>query len=309
MPEPVLRVRAYAKVNLSLEVIGRRDDGFHELVSIVQTISLHDLVECVPAPTLHVATIPPLVAPDENLASRAAELLAHETARAPAAVLRIHKRIPLAAGLGGGSSDAAASLRLLDRLWSTRCDRDTLVRLGATLGSDVPFFLFGGAALMRGRGERIDPLPSARPFWLALAMPPPPPSLGDKTRALYRALTPRDWGDGRQTLELADALRSGESPLGRPLPNSFDRAAASIYPGFAELRRRLADATGVPVQISGSGPSLFVLFASGVEAAAAADRMAHLGVPTRVARSVATSRITTRYPHSSNGASILPLAR
>jgi 4-diphosphocytidyl-2-C-methyl-D-erythritol kinase len=309
MSEPVLRVRAYAKVNLSLEVVGRRDDGFHELVSVVQTISLHDLVECAAAPTLQVATVPPLVAPDENLARRAAELLARETGRTPAAMLRIHKRIPVAAGLGGGSSDAAASLRLLDRLWATRRGQDTLVRLGAKLGSDVPLFLVGGTALMRGRGERIEPLRSVPPSWLALATPPPPASLADKTRALYRALSSEDWGDGRQTLELADALRSGESAVGRRWPNSFDRAAASIYPGFAELRKRLADAARAPVQLSGAGPSLFALFASRAEAAAAAARMARLGVRTHVARSAARARITTRYSDANNGASILPLAR
>ena len=284
----VLRARAYAKVNLALEVLGRRDDGFHEIVSITQTISLHDDVECCPSDTLRVETEPPVVDPEENLVRNAAEILARKIGRLPHAQLRIAKRIPLAAGLGGGSSDAAAALRLLNRLWKGRLSRPELLRLAADLGSDVPLFVGGGAALTRGRGELVDPLPPLPRFWLALAIPAlscPP----NKTRALYAALRPQDWTDGKWTAALADRLRLGSSPVGERPPNAFDRAADAVYPGFAELRDRLAVAAGTPVQLTGAGPALFALFRTRGEAAAAARRIERLGITCHVAHNVVES--------------------
>jgi 4-diphosphocytidyl-2-C-methyl-D-erythritol kinase len=284
-----LRARAYAKVNLALEVLGRREDGYHEIVSVVQMISLHDVVECSPASAIDVRTEPPVVEPSENLVTRAAELLAREVGRPVGAEILVRKRIPLAAGLGGGSSDAATALLLLDRLWDIRLGRAELVRLAARLGSDVPFFLTGGAALVRGRGELVRPLPSPARFWLALACPLCP--LPNKTRALYEALGPGDLGDGARTLVFAHHLRAGGSPAGEQLPNAFDRPADAVYPDFADLRCRLARAAGAPLRLTGAGPSLFALFATRPEAVAAGRRMARLGVPCHVACSVRGSRI------------------
>jgi len=279
-----MRARAYAKVNLSLEVLGRREDGYHEIVSIVQTISLHDLVECRPAQGIDVQTSPPLVDPAENLVTRAAELLAAVADRSVGADVLIRKRIPLAAGLGGGSSDAATALRLLDRLWATDLPPDALARLAGRLGSDVPLFLIGGTVLIRGRGERVESLVAPAPFWLALACPPAPQA--DKTRALYSALEPADWTDGRRTLQLADRLAAGASPVDVPLPNAFDPAADDAYPGFRDLRRRLAVAVGRPLHLTGAGPSLFALFETRSAATAAVRQMAQLGVPCHLARRV-----------------------
>src|SRR4051812_23843680 len=115
-----LRLPAYAKVNLGLEIVGRRADGFHEIVSVTQTISLADTIEVTASEALSIEMTPPLVDDDDNLVRRAAEALAAYTYRSPGGRLHLTKRIPLAAGLGGGSSDAASTLRLLDRLWETR---------------------------------------------------------------------------------------------------------------------------------------------------------------------------------------------
>lgn len=278
-----LRVQAYAKVNLTLEVLGRRDDGYHEIVSVVQTISLHDVIECSPAATLRVRTEPPVVDPAENLVTRAAELLAAETGRPSGAEILVRKRIPLAAGLGGGSSDAAAALLLLDRLWGTGLGCDDLFRLAARVGSDVALFLAGDTVLVRGRGDLVRSLPSPPRVWLALACPPCP--LADKTRALYAALRREDWSDGRQALDLANRLGPNRPLVGERLVNAFERVADAVYPGFADLRRRLAEAAGAPLYLTGAGPSLFALFLTRARAAAAARRMAGLGVPCHVASS------------------------
>ena len=141
---PVLRVPAYAKVNLSLEITGRRTDGFHEIVSVTQLISLADRVEVAPADAFSVEMVPPLVDEGENLAGRAALALAEATGQSRTAHCGSRSGFPLAAGLGGGSSDAAATLRLLDRLWGTNLGSRGLAPIAATLGSDVPLFLGGG---------------------------------------------------------------------------------------------------------------------------------------------------------------------
>jgi len=280
-----LRASAYAKVNLGLEVLGRRPDGFHEIVSATQTISLHDTVDASMADALTVEMDPPLVPDEDNLVRRAASLLAAAATCAPAARILVRKRIPLAAGLGGGSSDAAATLRLLDRLWQSQAGWALLGELAAELGSDVSLFLaVGGTCLIRGRGEIVEPLPPPATVWLALACPNY--DIPDKTRALYRALDPSDWTDGATTRDLADRLRAGNGLIGTRLVNAFDRAAAAVYPGFAELRAALAVAAGVPVRLTGAGPSLIALFATRPEAEAAAERMRRVNVPVFVCRTV-----------------------
>ena len=285
------RLRAYAKVNLSLEVLGRRVDGYHEVVSVAQTISLHDVVECRAASGIVVRADPPVVAAEANLVTRAAELLAERAERPIGAELVVRKRIPLAAGLGGGSSDAAATLRLLNGRWDLRLDDAELRRLAGALGSDVPLFLVGGTVAVAGRGEQVRRLASPTRFWLALACPRW--AVVDKTRALYAALRPEDWTDGRRTNAFAGRLRSDRSIVGETLPNAFDRAADESYPGFAELRRRLSAAAGVPMRLTGAGPTLYALFATRHEAASAADRMAEVGLPCSVASSVGASRIVS----------------
>lgn len=277
----VLRAPAHAKINLALEVLGRRDDGYHDIVSVVQTISLHDVVVCSPAPALSVRTDPPVLSHAENLVTRAADLLAEELGRSAAADVLVRKRIPLAAGLGGGSSNAATALRLLARLWRADLAEDDLLRLANRLGSDVALFLVGGTVLIRGRGDRVVPIPDAPSSWLALACPACP--LPDKTRTLYGGLRRDDWTDGRRTLALADRLRRGQPAIDGPLPNAFDRAAEGAYPNFADLRRRLGEAAEAPVYLTGAGPSLFARFRTEGEAGAAAARMAKLGVACHVA--------------------------
>jgi 4-diphosphocytidyl-2-C-methyl-D-erythritol kinase len=282
--EAALSLAAYAKVNLSLEILGRRPDGFHEIVSVTQLISLADRVDVRPAATLAVDMVPPLVDPAENLATRAAEALAIATGHTPTARVTVRKQVPLAAGLGGGSSDAAATLRLLDHFWGTRLGASQLARIAAALGSDVPLFLGGATSLVRGRGEIVEALRPAPPFWLLLVCPGGAPA--EKTRALYGSLTPEEYGDGTSAGALAAWLASGRSVVDATLVNSFDVAATRVYPGFAALRSRLGQAIGRPVQLTGAGPTLFATFQHGAEARQAARRVAGFGLPTIVARSI-----------------------
>src|SRR5688572_20318120 len=163
---------APAKVNLTLEVLGRRSDGYHELASVFATVDLSDRVRVAPSRELDVRIAPAVGAPaGEDLASRAVRALADASARPALAHVRVRKRIPVAAGLGGGSSDAGAVLRGLARVW--RLDGVDLTPVAAQVGSDVPFFVSNAAyALVRGRGELIETLPAQAPIWIALVQLP-----------------------------------------------------------------------------------------------------------------------------------------
>jgi 4-diphosphocytidyl-2-C-methyl-D-erythritol kinase len=295
-----LRAPAYAKINLSLEILGKRPDGFHELVSVVQTVSLADHLTVWPAPHLKIAVEPPVVEEHDNLVRRAAEALALATGQAARAEIHLRKDIPVAAGLGGGSSDAATTLRLLDRLWGTRLSDARMADIAATLGSDVALFLGGGTMLMRGRGEVVEPLPPVQPFWVVLVCPGGGPP--DKTRALYRALSPDDWTDGRTTLRLAGRMRGGAAIDRLGFVNAFDGAADRVYADFPGTRRRLADLTGTAWHLTGAGPSLFTCCTSPQQARSTARILERAGIAAHVARSIAR-RPNLRASHAPSGRS------
>ncbi len=287
-PAAGIRAIARAKVNLSLEVRGRRPDGYHDLTTILQTIELHDTLTASPAPdgvldlTIDGLRVPG--PPGDNLVRRAAEALHRATGRQHGARLRLEKRIPVAAGLGGGSADAAAALLALDTLWDTRLGADALAELAAGLGSDVPFCLLGGAALAEGRGERLTPLPTLTDAWVVLI--PLAADLPGKTRRLYAALTPDDWSDGGRTWALADALLAGDRihHLG---PNAFQTAALATLPGVGDALTAIeAAAPPGAAGLSGSGPSVFALLHSARDArrvAAALEVVGYNAVVTRPA--------------------------
>ncbi|OGO52155.1 MAG: 4-(cytidine 5'-diphospho)-2-C-methyl-D-erythritol kinase, partial [Chloroflexi bacterium RBG_16_68_14] len=203
-----LRVRAPAKVNWTLEVLGRRPDGYHEVRTALQTIALSDWVTLTPADGLSLALsgeAGPLASEplEANLAYRAAERLRGELGgHARGVRIAIEKHVPVAAGLGGGSSDAAAVLRGLRRLWQLDIPDDELATLAAELGADVPFFLRGGAALASGRGEVLETLPDAPLRWVFIMFPLHTPA-PDKTARMYAALRPEHYTDGSRTEGLA----------------------------------------------------------------------------------------------------------
>ena len=188
-PEPPISVAAPAKINLSLEILRRRDDGYHDVATVLQTVDLADELAFTPASEIVVEGDTEGIPQEENLVYRAACLFQDHLGETRGARIGLHKRIPLAAGLGGGSTDAAATLVGLCRLWERDLRRGELAALAAELGSDVPFFLYGGTALAEGRGERVTPLPPLRHADLVLVAPPI--DLPAKTATLYRSLDPR----------------------------------------------------------------------------------------------------------------------
>ncbi len=252
-----MRLWAPAKINWTLEVLGQREDGYHEIRTVLQTIDLADIIELAPARELRLEVRGYTGPPQEDLALKAAQVLRQESGWPGGAVIRVAKRIPVAAGLGGGSSDAAAVLRGLNRLWGLGWPAQRLTALAAKVSSDAPFFLLGGTALAEGRGERITPLPDALPRWLVLMVPPW--SVPQKTSNMYARLATADFSDGRYSQRFIDALASGREPAEELVYNCFQRAAYEVWPGLAHYRDALLAGGARGVHLAGSGPALFAL--------------------------------------------------
>ena len=277
----MLSVKAYAKVNLTLEALYKRDDGFHEIASVVQTIDLSDELSFTPSGRLTLRCNWPSLETPDNLAFRAAALLKEHTGYAGGAEIRLDKSIPMAAGLGGGSSDAAATLKALNQLWELSLSHDDLLPLAAALGSDVPFFLTGGTAMMEGRGEVVRPLPPMPTTHLVLLAPPD--DVPAKTATLYRSLKPSHYTDGTSSARLAACIERGEQPDASLLFNVFEAVAAQVFPSLEAHRRALREAGAGSAHLSGSGPTLYALCASAEKAALIAERLRAAGYEPYVA--------------------------
>jgi 4-diphosphocytidyl-2-C-methyl-D-erythritol kinase len=247
---------AWAKVNLYLRVLGRRPDGYHELITVLQTVSLADEVILSEAPggIELVTDDAALPSGPANLAWRAAAALAPY---APDRGVRIElfKRIPQQAGLGGGSSDAAAVLRGLNRLWGLGLSRTRLAEIAAQLGSDVPFFLWGGTALATGRGEQVQPLDLAADLSLLIVKPP----FGLATAEVYGRY--QSGGAAAPPVDNLLHALAGADPrqVGRWLYNDLERPALALRPDLAAARQLLLDLGTYGCLLSGSGSSLFAL--------------------------------------------------
>jgi len=253
-----LSIRAYAKANLTLEVLGQRDDGYHEIASVLQTISLADTLSFDRSETLEFHCDVPSLRSADNLVLRAAKLLGGATGCGKGASIHLTKEIPVAAGLGSGATDAAATLVGLDRLWETNLPLQRLAELAADLGSDVAFFLYGGTALAKGRGEQVTPLPPVAEQWMVLLRPPIEP-IPDKTAQLYSRLNKAHFTSGMVTERLVGYLREGtrmDAPL---LYNVFEHVAFDFFPALPDYRSRFLATGAVSVHLAGAGPTLFTL--------------------------------------------------
>jgi 4-diphosphocytidyl-2-C-methyl-D-erythritol kinase len=271
-----LVIDAPAKINLTLEVIGRRPDGYHELASIFATVAVADRVRVAPSRRLDVRTSPPVGADD--LAARAVLALAEATGRPAHAHVRVRKRIPVGAGLGGGSADAAAVLRGLASLW--RLDRVDLTSIGAGVGSDVPFFLSGAAyAFVRGRGERIEALPApTQQVWVALV----PIARKLLTRDVFAALD-RVAADGKRSFALAELFRNGAATpaaIRAHVHNDLVAPAQGIEPAIREAKE-CARSAGIDLALSGSGSTLFAVANDRAHALWIARRLRRAGLRAR----------------------------
>lgn len=244
---------ASGKVNLALEILGRRADGFHEIATVMQTVDLSDRIVLEDAESLEVRTSAPGVPSDAtNLALRAAVALGAASGLGRGARMTLSKRIPVAAGLGGGSADAAAALIGLNRLWRLRWPVARLEEIAATLGMDVPFFLRGGCALATGRGEKLDPVPG-----VGLALVLVNPRFGSSTAAAYGGVTPEMYTDGARARAVVAALRGRRTGrVAVSLYNGLEDVVAPRHPEIGRMKAALLAAGALGAAMSGSGPTV-----------------------------------------------------
>lgn len=275
-----ITVRAPAKINLGLAVLRRRADGYHDLASVMQQVSLSDTL--VLRPGLEYAweffCTDSALAGKDNLVCQAAALLTREAKRKlPGVKITLYKQIPVEAGLGGGSSDAAAALSGLNRFWRLNFPEEKLRELGAQLGSDIPFCLQGGTALATGRGEVLEPLPALPFCWVVLAVPP---GLRLSTAAVYRSLDLSRVSAPSVSI-LVEAIKGGEREnialwFKRMTVNTLEEAVLPNHIAIARLKERFLE-LGLNPAMSGSGPSVFALTDRFTAAAAAARSLQEEG--------------------------------
>jgi len=255
----MVTVLAPAKINLTLEVLGKRPDGFHEIRSVLQTVNLCDALHFRAGEGVTFECDMPGWSAEESLVSRAVALLHEETGCSLGAEIMIEKRIPLLSGLGGDSSDAAAVLRGLNELWGLNLSREKLVDMASRLGSDIVFFLHGGTALAGGRGEIITPLSFLADIWVVLVVPDVPRWTG-KTGQLYASINAGQFTDGKITEKLTASVKGkGEFDLSL-IFNIFENVAFDYFKGLAVYKEHILKLGAPHVHLAGSGPALFTVF-------------------------------------------------
>ena len=253
-----LTLKSYAKINLCLCVLEKREDGYHEILSVMQAIDLYDQL------TLHkteeeivIQCDHPHVPKDENnLAYRAADLLFKETNLKGGVRIDIRKRIPVSAGLGGGSSNAAFTLKGLNQLFDLRLSVQNLDSIASRIGSDVPFFLYSGQAVAKGRGEKIEPIRLYRDYWLILACP----NLEISTRKVYREVKIDLTGSrGFVNLQSCDNKDDFFETL-RQFDNDLEKVVISEHTIINQIKRTLENSGAIKSSMSGSGPAVYGVF-------------------------------------------------
>lgn len=251
-----LTVLARAKINLTLDVLARRPDGFHEVCMVMQSIDLCDRIQFSSAPYLSLTSSHPQLPIDErNDILRAARLLQTRCQISDGAQINLSKRIPIAAGMAGGSTDGAAALWGLNRLWRLGLSDEQLRGLAAELGSDMPFCTIGGTALATGRGECLTPLPPVPELHLVLMKP----EFGVSTKAVYGGLQ-FDRLPAPATAHMVDAIRNGDrSSVIFGLSNHLETVTLGLYPALAERRQDALRLGALNCLMSGSGPTLFAV--------------------------------------------------
>ena len=267
-----MRLRSPAKINLGLEILGKRPDGYHEVRTILQAVSLFDELVATPANRQSLAINDPRLDHSENLAARAAQLWTDEIDPAHRSLaLTLTKRIPAAAGLGGASSNAASVLRIANALYGLAPDQALLHGVAARLGSDVPFFLDGPAAVASGRGEALRPIPPLTDSWLVLVTPDL--AIPKKTLTMYRSLTPDDFTMGDVVAEAAARLEQGMPLEADHLVNAFERPLLRRHPELELLPRNMRSYGANRVGLSGAGPTWYAITNGEPEAVALANEL------------------------------------
>lgn len=294
----MLTLFAPAKVNLTLEVLGKRDDGFHEIKSVIQTVSLGDRLTFRISENVECKSDMSDWTPELSLVSKAVNLLHRETSCRKGVAIEIRKSIPLSAGLGGDSSDAAATLCGLNELWGLNLSREQLANIGAKLGSDVPLFLYGGTVLVEGRGEKVSELPPYPHMWLVILIPAVATGK-TKTAQAYSLLKPSHYTEGGATDRLVGLILGmedmemmmNEFSIGKERfihfpSNVFESIAFDCYQGLDRYWQKFTQVGAPAVHLTGTGPALYTLTESKEEADKIYSRLKEQGLMCYLAQTL-----------------------
>ena len=281
----MLTLYAPAKVNLVLEVMGKYDNNhdYHRICSISQTINLCDVLNFQTGEEISLKCHEPALEHD-NLVVRAAKVLREIKGYDKGAQIELHKHIPWGVGLGGGSSDAAATLLALNELWELGLSNSELVNVASRLGSDVPFFIYGGTALVEGKGENITPLPSLPLTWFVLLVPPLP-KIPQKTAQTYGKLNYSHFTKGQFVDTALSYLRQGKFDVSLAF-NVFEGLVFATFPGLEEYKRGFEEAGAPRVCLTGSGTCLFTLLPEEEKAKELCLRLRKQGLECYLARGI-----------------------
>ena len=254
-----MTLQAYAKINIGLYILGKRSDGYHDLETIIHEIDLFDEINLERHKTLEMNADSILVPIDEsNLCLKAASILQKERKIKEGVMIQLRKNIPIGAGLGGGSSDAAAVLRGLNDLWKLKLSNNQLRAIAGQIGSDVPFFIEGGNAYASGRGEILEHFSLDIPFWIAVVTP----LIHISTTWAYSHLKlQRDGKETELRIKIAKQI-SNSKKLATFLQNDFEQSTIEIFPEIGTIKKKLKDMGAVSSLMSGSGSSVFGFFES-----------------------------------------------
>ena len=273
----MIELEAYAKLNLSLELPDvERTDGYHEINTVLQTVSLADRLSFDRSSEVLISSDDPSWRAEDSLVSKALVLMQKEVATEEGAVIYVEKNIPLSSGLGGDSACAAATIVGLNKLWGAKMNSSELMMLASQLGSDVPFFIHGGTQHAKGRGEILTPVETPKDVKFILLHPDVAVPSG-KTKLLYDSITPADMSDGDLTDTLVWGLDSGGSLKDFALTNAFDRAAGNVFTGLESIRHQFSVISSRQVFLSGAGPSLFAVFGMDEDVSGVLDDLAENG--------------------------------
>jgi 4-diphosphocytidyl-2-C-methyl-D-erythritol kinase len=279
----MLTIHAPAKVNIVLEVLEKTNNR-HQVISVLQTINLYDVIKFQLAGNISFTCDEPSLQ-NGNIIEEAVKLLKEDTHNIEGVRIELHKNIPWGAGLGGGSSDAASTLLALNRLWSLGLTPSKLTQLAFKLGSDVPFFLRGGTALVEGEGDRVTPLVPLSPTWFVLLMPPLL-KIRHKTRQLYNNLNASHFTGGEFVSEALLSLLHKRAIPPHLMFNAFEKIAFSFFPGLAHYRQIFQKAGAASVHLAGSGPCLFTITSDAEQAGCLCSALRDEGLESYIASSL-----------------------
>ena len=280
-----LTLKAYAKINLTLDVTGKRANGYHDVCMVMQQIDLHDRVTLQKRPSgVSLESESDFLPKDNtNIAWRAAEAVSRHVNKDLGVHIIIEKKIPVAAGLAGGSTDAAAVIRGLNKMYGLGLSLNEMMEIGVTIGADVPFCIMGGTALAEGIGEELTPIETAKPLWMVLAKP----SVGVSTKKIYETLDFKSIKNHPETSNMISAVKSGDmSAISELLGNVLEPVTLSLYPSVNVLKSKMKEYGACGVLMSGSGPSVFGLFKTYEKACTAAKRLSRSYKQTFVTKTI-----------------------